>query len=427
MTNPRHLHEQASKMFDIDACGRCEVCSKLNVHTKLRRNPLLLRGMSNVDTCKGIFDIDSVYFRKKNERLSQPCANSIARRACHHAQELSEKLRRSEVEHRMFGKTVKAGVVAVSLGPINLLWYLLVVCHRFLILIILVLINPCRKYNMPFLLQPFTQSEIQLGRIIGLGGFSSVYEIEKIRLNQAISDSLSDQEKVAREFIAANLYHDSPTIFFETPRFVVKHVSTRLASSQESFQRAALNLVAEGVLLKTMDHPNIISLRGCTAGGPDSYRNLDPRAYFLILDYLEETLDARMDRWNQLLIKYRRRRSLPWFRRKYDIKIRNLHKERLQVLYEVACAIEYVHTQRIVHGDIKTMNIGFDESGRTKIFDFGLAQVLPHDDSQNGSCVFSLPCVGTVSYMAPEVRSKSRMVCLPMSIRSALYCGKFFR
>merc|ERR1711937_867472 len=51
--------------------------------------------------------------------------------------------------------------------------------------------------------------------------------------------------------------------------------------------------------------------------------------------------------------------------------------ERLDVAQQLADAIAYLHSQNVLHRDLKPDNIGFDIHGDLKVFDFDIARVCP--------------------------------------------------
>lgn len=65
---------------------------------------------------------------------------------------------------------------------------------------------------------------------------------------------------------------------------------------------------------------------------------------------------------------------------------------------EIATTLAAVHTQEILHRDIKPGNILIDADGSVKVSDFGLAKILV-TDSRN---TLTGDVIGTPSYMAPE-------------------------
>ncbi|MBI4712044.1 MAG: tetratricopeptide repeat protein [Planctomycetes bacterium] len=72
-----------------------------------------------------------------------------------------------------------------------------------------------------------------------------------------------------------------------------------------------------------------------------------------------------------------------------------------EIFYDIACALDYAHTQEIIHRDIKPSNILIDQNGRAYLTDFGLAKEL--SNSKLGkSLTLSGTILGTPSYMSPE-------------------------
>jgi serine/threonine protein kinase len=66
------------------------------------------------------------------------------------------------------------------------------------------------------------------------------------------------------------------------------------------------------------------------------------------------------------------------------------------IAYHIARGMAYVHDMRIVHRDLKTMNILLDDDDNAKIADFGLAGSIKDEKDLTGG-------VGTPHYTAPEV------------------------
>ncbi|XP_053317482.1 protein kinase C delta type-like [Spea bombifrons] len=64
---------------------------------------------------------------------------------------------------------------------------------------------------------------------------------------------------------------------------------------------------------------------------------------------------------------------------------------------EMVCGIQYLHSQGIVHRDLKLENILLDKDGHVKIGDFGLV-----GEGIFGDAFMTLAC-GTFAYMAPEM------------------------
>jgi serine/threonine protein kinase len=133
----------------------------------------------------------------------------------------------------------------------------------------------------------------------------------------------------------------------------------------------AARFARERALLGRLTHPNIARL--LDAGEQDG------RAY-LVLEYVA----------GQTLSVHVRERGLPL-------------AARVKLLVEVARAVEHAHAQLIVHRDLKPSNVMLDQSGCTKLLDFGIAGLL--DDSGQQADHQLTMVTGrrlTPAYAAPE-------------------------
>ena len=70
----------------------------------------------------------------------------------------------------------------------------------------------------------------------------------------------------------------------------------------------------------------------------------------------------------------------------------------LNILRDVASAVDFAHAKGVIHRDVKPSNVLLDEAGRAYVCDFGLARLMVGSDgwTQTGTVV------GTPHYMAPE-------------------------
>ena len=76
----------------------------------------------------------------------------------------------------------------------------------------------------------------------------------------------------------------------------------------------------------------------------------------------------------------------------------------VQLVIEVAEALQYSHEQRIIHRDIKPANILITQNGKVKLTDFGIAKLT---DATRLTATATV--VGTVEYMSPEQALGSRV------------------
>lgn len=129
-------------------------------------------------------------------------------------------------------------------------------------------------------------------------------------------------------------------------------------------------------MIKNLNHANIIKLFDSNVF--DNFSAFE-------LELLDVTLDG--------VIQENKEAKLPMS----DDKVRIIVRQLLQ-------ALQYLHSQNVVHRDLKPQNIGFREKNNLqslKIFDFGLSAKTVKENSN-----LLASKVGTILYMAPEIFSK---------------------
>lgn len=138
-----------------------------------------------------------------------------------------------------------------------------------------------------------------------------------------------------------------------------------------SSSRAKADFESEVKLISNVHHRNLIRLLGCSNKGPE---------LLLVYEYMA---NGSLDRF----LYGERRGALNW-------------KQRFEIIFGTARGLAYLHEQFhvcIIHRDIKSSNILLDDDFQPKIADFGLARLLPEDQSH-----LSTRFAGTLGYTAPE-------------------------
>lgn len=250
--------------------------------------------------------------------------------------------------------------------------------------------------------------------LLGTGAFSQVTRVvlatEDDHVTKAVVGVENDNDKKEEE-------EDSNKKLKQRKQYACKQLKKELLTDPRCFFKAATELAYEAHVLSSLDHPNIIQLRGWAAEGIDSFANACdgsedkdddeghtgartgvattctrttstiPSSFFLIMNVLWETLDQRIERWNTNMDDP----NQPQSQSLVQFHQRNL--EKLSYCKQLAAALDYIHSQGVVFRDLKPQNVGFcsDEeeghqgggNGTLKLFDFGLCQELPFSKSSS--------------------------------------------
>ncbi|MEL6151883.1 MAG: protein kinase, partial [Chloroflexota bacterium] len=71
----------------------------------------------------------------------------------------------------------------------------------------------------------------------------------------------------------------------------------------------------------------------------------------------------------------------------------------LEIIRQIAPALDYAHSKNVLHRDLKPSNILLDDGGGAYITDFGIARIL---GEASGHTITTQGVVGTPAYMSPE-------------------------
>src|SRR5262249_25175147 len=142
---------------------------------------------------------------------------------------------------------------------------------------------------------------------------------------------------------------------------VLKRLDDRSPGSVRRF-------LAEGRMVARLRHPHIVGVHG-VGRAPDG-------GYFLVMDLVEGPDLARRLKQGPVPAH-----------------------EAVEVVAQVADAVEHGHRRGVIHRDLKPSNVLLDGDGRAMVTDFGLAKRSDEDDPG-----LSHPdqILGTPHYMAPE-------------------------
>jgi serine/threonine protein kinase len=223
--------------------------------------------------------------------------------------------------------------------------------------------------------------------VLGFGSFSDVFEVKVDGRNIGGATQGVDPGRT----YAAKMLRRDPA---ETGRCVAYNGTKRHA-------HAAKDLAEEAALLSTLPrHDHVIELRALSE---NFFAN--PSEGFLLLDRLAGTLHDSLEKWrSDAKQQHARNRSASnsLFGLSSAAKAQRDSLARAETLrgtgigIPLSKAMEFLHRNRVIFRDISPSNVGFDESGTLKLFDFGTARTYT-----DGRAMTSF--TGTPRYMSPEV------------------------
>ena len=151
------------------------------------------------------------------------------------------------------------------------------------------------------------------------------------------------------------------TVYLAEDTWINKRVALKVPHRQNlNFSE----LLREPRLLATLDHPNIVAIT--TAEKQDDI-------FFIVMEYVNgDTLEAVIGTSGALDVD-----------RAVDYSI------------QIGKAMEYAHSQGVIHRDLRPSNVLVSESGTLKVADFGTSRFL--EIAARGTTV-----IGSPPYMAPE-------------------------
>ena len=194
------------------------------------------------------------------------------------------------------------------------------------------------------------------------------------------SKSSKRPSKIAKYEIKRRIGRGSMGVVYEAfDPFVQRTVAIKVAHSQEDQDPAITQKAREGFFAEVysagrMHHPSVISVYD--AGQEDDYN-------YIVMEYVDGvTLQD------------------------YVVGDKSLTPNQVvDVIYQCAKGLDYVHRQGVIHRDLKPGNIMLSSDGEVKIMDFSIAHIDVGSEPHEGDVL------GSPMYMPPEqVTEEKRLV-----------------
>jgi len=160
----------------------------------------------------------------------------------------------------------------------------------------------------------------------------------------------------------------------------IKVLFPEYISNPEMVQR----FIREAEIIELADHPNIVKLygQGEWEGG-----------LYIAMEFVQGT-------------------SLRHYLKNNLISL----KHALEIVLEICIALCHLHAHGVIHRDLKPENILITETGKVKVIDFGISQLLTEPQTTSSSQKKRL--IGTPVYMSPEQKEDPELISFQSDIYS---------
>ena len=197
----------------------------------------------------------------------------------------------------------------------------------------------------------FKSEELELGRVLGRGGFCTVSEIVNLNLepNSPLDFAVKNMQEADeeedefgelrydgliqdRQFLARRCLRKG-----KHARYAIKTLSDECLEDPERFVGGIIDLATECRFLSVIRHTNIIKMRAFADG------NIFDSSFFVVLDRLYDTLTLKISKWKKADSKY------SGIGKMLDMKGKKKNKvwiDRLLCVYDLCTALEYLHSNK---------------------------------------------------------------------------------
>ncbi|KAF2747308.1 Pkinase-domain-containing protein [Sporormia fimetaria CBS 119925] len=158
-------------------------------------------------------------------------------------------------------------------------------------------------------------------------------------------------------------------------------VALKMAKHDERVREAdgySVPALREVEMLRKARHPNIVALKEVVRGGDYS---VSGGPIYLVLEFVEHDLRDLMNHMPEPFVAS---------------EIKTLFRQ-------LVTAVDFLHTNHIMHRDLKTSNILLSNRGHLKLADFGMARTVPPPSTPNIPTSPLTTVVVTLWYRAPEL------------------------